>query len=533
MLRFSSKTRKFGSLGVFSSISAKSKRLTWRVSYRQHGTGVRQHRTATSAEDRGVVGFVVAFLLAACLAVSSGCNGQSADETTEEETPAAPPSLRVVVIDDQPLSEVIGRQWTARTQGEIELTQMQAEELDTARQILGDVVIYPSELLGTMVARDLIAPLTTETRRDPQLALQDVFDVQRNAETRWGEELYAVSFGSPQLVLWYRSDLFEELKLSVPSTWEEYQQLLPRLARDQLGERAPSQEQPWSAAIEPLAEGWGGKTLLARAATYAKAPSQFSALFDYLTMTPLITGPPFVRALDELVAAAKECPSDSAASDPAAAKQAFLSGQAAIAWSWPSAAKSPDSPEALPEGMRIGFAELPGSPEAYDFGEEQWIDRRAKDPLHVALLGVAGRLGSVTRDARHAREAAEFLVLVSGREWSGQIAPASHATTLFRQSQLEQPQTWVESSIPNDSAKQYAELVAAVQSQPSHMSSIRIPGCHRYLAALDQAVQASLAGTLSSQEALNKAADEWRTITEELGSDSQRDAYTRSLGLEP
>ena len=59
----------------------------------------------------------------------------------------------------------------------------------------------------------------------------------------------------------------------------------------------------------------------------------------------------------------------------------------------------------------------------------------------------------------------------------------------------------------------------------------RIPGRERYLAALDAAVAASLSGELSPQEALDRAAEQWSDITEELGVDVQHDAYRKSLGV--
>ena len=61
----------------------------------------------------------------------------------------------------------------------------------------------------------------------------------------------------------------------------------------------------WCGTIEPLAPGWAGLVLLARAAPYAKHRDNYSALFDIETMEPLVAGPPFVQALEELVAAAK------------------------------------------------------------------------------------------------------------------------------------------------------------------------------------------------------------------------------------
>jgi hypothetical protein len=65
------------------------------------------------------------------------------------------------------------------------------------------------------------------------------------------------------------------------------------------------------------------------------------------------------------------------------------------------------------------------------------------------------------------------------------------------------------------------------------MFCLRIPGWQRYLAALDQAVLEACAGTKSSAEALGGAGEAWQAITAELGVESQKSAYTRSLGLEP
>ena len=51
--------------------------------------------------------------------------------------------------------------------------------------------------------------------------------------------------------------------------------------------------------------------------------------------------------------------------------------------------------------------------------------------------------------------------------------------------------------------------------------------------SLDRAVQAACNGEQSAAEALAQTAADWAAITKELGVDSQRVAYTHSLGLEP
>jgi multiple sugar transport system substrate-binding protein len=301
-----------------------------------------------------------------------------------------------------------------------------------------------------------------------------------------------------------------------------------------LGAAAPAEGQPWTAAIEPMAEGWGAKILLARVAAYAAHPSQFSTLFDYETMQPLIAGPPFVRALDELVAAAKTSSVDLDQSTPESARRAVMAGETAMALTWPSRAATDSQPLPLAAGVRIGFAELPGSDTVYNFGERVWTPRGDDaTSLHVPLTGLAGRLASVGKNARRPREAAGILALLSGPEWSSRIAPLSPATTLFRQSHVRNPDLWTDEALPHEASTQYAEVARDSQSQPSSMSCPRIPGWQRYLAALDQAVREARAGTKTTAAALEDAVNAWNAITQELGLEAQKAAYTRSLGLEP
>ncbi len=92
--------------------------------------------------------------------------------------------------------------------------------------------------------------------------------------------------------------------------------------------RAHAKELPElrSVAVEPLGADWASKVLLARAAAYAKHRDYYSTLFDKDTMQPQIASPPFVRGLEELVAASKPNAAVSLAATPADARQAILAG---------------------------------------------------------------------------------------------------------------------------------------------------------------------------------------------------------------
>ena len=135
--------------------------------------------------------------------------------------------------------------------------------------------------------------------------------------------------------------------------------------------------------------------LLARAASYAKHRDNYSTLFQIATMEPLVAGPAFVRALEELVAAAKLGPADHDGLDVAAARRAFLAGQSALAIAWPGHAAATAS-EPVKAGLDVGFIELPGSTKVYSASAGRWDNRNPDESTRVPLLASAGRLGSVS-----------------------------------------------------------------------------------------------------------------------------------------
>ncbi len=391
------------------------------------------------------------------------------------------------------------------TESELQLDQLTLDELEEAKKLDTDVVIYPAAALGMLAERKLIAAPSPSALQDPGYNRQDIFDLQRTAEVRWGDQTMAFSFGSPQLVLAYRADLFAALKLEPPQTWADYERLVERLQRDQLGEHAPAADAPWTPACEPLAAGWAGQILLARSAAYAAHPSQFSVLFDYSTMRPLVAGPPFVRALTELVASAPDGAQEALAMTPDLARQQLFQGHAAMAICWPHPTGKGDE-STLAEGISIAFAPLPGATQAYNYAEQEWTDRDPDRTLCVPLTSVAGKLGSVTPGARRPREAAEILALLTGTEWSETLSPVSPDTTLFRFSHLSTPAIWTDNVLPLSASENYAEVVRTTQSMPVHVSSLRISGYRQYMAVLDQCVQSAATGERTPTEALTAAA---------------------------
>ena len=500
--------------------------------------------------------FWIAVWLLPLFAGAPGCtSGNDAAPAVDAASAAASLSgveLKLVVVDDPGLAEAVRLlrgEWQGGTGAKLEISEQTAAELLDGEGITADAVIYPVERLGELAERDWLTPIPKSTLDDPLLAWQEIFEADKSRLAAWGMETYAIPFGAPLLTCCYRADLLKRLDREPPQTWSEYLELVELLAdRGKLGDAAPAADEPWFAAAEPLAEGWAGLTLLARAAPYAKHRNHYSALFDMEDMAPLVAGPPFVKALDELAAAARHGPDTKLDFGPAEARQALVRGQCAIALTWPAPARSrelqsngqPAGGEAAggepaedkePAHIEFGFIELPGASEAYNVGSKTWDKRRPEDNPHVPLLGITGRLGSISKQSAQIDAAGQLLAWLSGPQWGQRVAGASTATTLYRDLHRGTPAEWLDFEVDEQAAFQYVETVRRSLSLEESLTVLRIPGRERYLAALDKAVRKVVSGEAESQAALDEAAQTWAEITAELGPEAQRKAYRRDLGL--
>lgn len=464
-----------------------------------------------------------------------GCTAKKAPEVAPAAIPQGPGEVKLLVVDDPDMCAAIEQlraEWKARTGTSIVISQVSSAELTTAESLAEqpDAVIYPSRLLGTLAERKWIAPLPADFVSHRELAWSDTFELLQIAETNWSKTPYAVPFGSPVLTCYYRPDLLEARRKSPPLSWQEYHEQADVLnRREDLGAAAPPADEAWYGSLQPLAAGWAGRVLLARAAPYSKHRDHYSTLFEIETMEPLIAGAGFVRALEELVADAQLGPPNQIEMDADAVRREFLAGHAAFALTWPGHAGTKD--EANAKSVPTGFAELPGSPVVYHFAHKSWEKRQTDESWQVPLLGSAGRLGSITAKGAEPAGAFQVLAWLAGHEWGPKVSSASPATTLYRRSQIRTPQPWLDPGTDATAAQAYATSVHDALNRQQYLLTPRIPGEARYMEALDAAVHATLRQEKSPAEALKEAAAQWQAITESLGIDAQKSAYRSSLGL--
>src|SRR5262249_25931080 len=222
-------------------------------------------------------------------------------------------------------------------------------------------------------------PVEKDGQRDPEDTFRylDIAPAYRDQVTRYGKDRVALPYGGSALVMVYRRDAFErpanraaarEQGLHLehsPATWPQRDALARFFqGRDWDGDGKP--DHGIALVLGPDAEGIGVATFLARASSLGQHPDHYSFLFDYETMTPRINTPPFVEALDGLIALKRAGPPGMERWDSGSARESFRTGKVAIL------IDRAERVATWSHGKPIGVAPLPGSQRIFDPSLKSW-----------------------------------------------------------------------------------------------------------------------------------------------------------------
>ena len=474
--------------------------------------------------------FWIRLIVLSCVLLLCGCPSNSqTSQTGGEESEAADAikmagPLRVLVLNDPEFAQILRREWLARSENEVEfrdeteanlltLLQDEKQRLDT------DVIIFPTRLLGRLsegrLLRALPPKLTSASLDSDESSfnLADIHRVVSRKEMQWDRREVAVSLGSPVPMLLTRPDLLPE----PPTTWADLDTTI-----EELKTSLPSGAKAFA---QPLGKGWAARLFLSRSAAYLWEPSRVSSFFDYSNMKPQISGAPFVRALEEMQATFIE---EDTAVDPSDVFSAFMSGEIAMAITWPHNSIT----QAEPIAFGIAISELPGTSQQYDRTNDGWVSFEDEEQVRrVTVAGHSGRLAAISRSAKNANSAGNFLSWVAGVEYSSQLCPRSTVSAPFRKSHASTAKNWCDARLSETTVSQYATTLESALTRPEAYVSIRIPGQEKYMNVLDQHVLECLRGDVEAKDALEKVSVAWEKITNELGREKQIAAYRHSLGI--
>lgn len=444
--------------------------------------------------------------LAILLFALFGCGGSDApppvDPQAEPLTPAPAVTLTVQVAGDVKVAEglrLLRGEWKARTGGELNVDSVSLEEALEAKQLVGDVVIFPSRLLGTFVERGDLRPLRTTMLGSPELGLSDIFPAIRNGEMKYGGQGFALPLGSPPL--------FDFRQAAVEG-----------------GESPVAAASP---AIVPTDGLSAAYSFILRALGHTESYRRNEALFDPTNMQPRIVEPPFVRALVEL-AAAQAARIDQPPVGFATAMQLVGTGDGASTLGWPGAL---DEEFAAADGAAprdVAFAAIAPPADVYSHSRGSW--EKEAHPSSVVLLGVEGRMVAVTTATRNAVPAFQLAQWLTVGDVAVGLSSRSTGTLWYRASQAGSSGKWMKGLEVAKGGEPVTKVVATALTTDSPVLIPRVPAIDEYLRVLAEAVRAAPSDEATATVALEGVAAKWEAITERLGRERQLSAYRRHLG---
>lgn len=463
------------------------------------------------------------------LAASAGCPEKEPDKPT-----GPPPGtvFRVLIVDDAvPADDLaaLRAEWHDQSGWNLEIVEAERSTWrDQATAV--DIAILPAPLLGGAIESDLVQPFPESFTESE--AWSGMFDQLKTKVALWDGRPAAIPLSGPVFSCYVRKDVLDKLGLQPPRTWNEVAAVVVAFnkAKQQGAEGLP--DYPIAC---PLAENWAGRWFLARSAAYVAHPDNFSAWIRFSDAEPLLETEACLITLQQLIAEVAKSPDQCLTMTPEDVRRAFWSGECLLAFTWPgvkspaeqSAEESTETPAEEASDVVAELIDLPGAEIVYNANKKQWEPRGIRQ---VTLLGELGAVAALSASAKSPEAACRLIAWLASDARIDDITGKSLEGSPVRRSAKPGPGLWVEDEWAGQSFDYIAHLETAYRVDHPSVMTLRIPHRDEYLAALDEAVRAAVAGDLPPDAALRQAAETWRSITEQVDPARQSSAYMRSLG---
>jgi multiple sugar transport system substrate-binding protein len=400
--------------------------------------------------------------------------------------------------------------------------------------------------LGELVAGDYLVSYDRyyNDPRFPKWDINRVLPAPRRLLSYAGRK-YMVANDHDGQVMYYRRDLLEDPQhraafaarygypLGVPATWKQFRDVAEHFnGKDLNGDGAPDH----GLTMHLKVGGQGMFHFMSFSAPFVIGPHNPNLYwFDPRTMKPLIESPGHVRALEALVDLVQFGPKDMLRWDLHQSWDLFLSGRAALAFTWGDLGGLAQDRGSKVRG-RTGAAPMPGTTAYYSVPEQRWVNTAAPNSVGNTT---GGSWAAVISKYSKAPEATYYLfALMATREksevyavrgWDG-IDPGRTFHFLPPEGTAN-IDVYLKAGWNETDVRDYLRAYFHNFNNPLQFPYLRIPGAYSYWQALDVHLAEAVAGQLSPQAALQAAAVDFEEITIRLGRDNQRRAYQGSLGL--
>ena len=501
-----------------------------------------------------------ALVFAASAVFAGGRQEEAPAPAPEAEAAAGPPEVDLTVpltiLVTDPHNQVVDTWkpiWEAQTGGKINVVLVPYATLEEKlwiefRTKAGsfDLACIPVTWKGDVFGGGHVEDLRPYMEKYGYPAWDDVMPAPK-VIIGWGEKTMALPYDADNHLFYYRTDALEVPEYQEkfkskygymynlpPQNWSEVYDIAEFFnGWDWDGDGEVEYGFAFIAQQNTQAQ-WSVLDFIAQYATIAGEPSNYASniFFDADTMEPLCKTPGWVEAMTMIQSLTEFAPPGLLGYGYSELRQAFVSGNSAMALDWADIAIQAQYPEEYGSKVKgkLGYGPLPGAKKYWDRKAGNWVEKQH----NVNFLNFGGWVYVIPKSAPHKDAAYKFGTYITNPERSLLDVCGIHGYTganPWRMSHFKALDAWVRGGWERESAEGFLKGVADILRDPYAVTDLMIPGGSEYYNILDTHLNKVLAGSISPEEGCELIYDDWVRITEERGLEDQKRFYRGSLGL--
>jgi multiple sugar transport system substrate-binding protein len=403
-----------------------------------------------------------------------------------------------------------------------------------------DAMVFDPQWMGDYVPPGYLEDLTDRVHNDSSLQWNDIAPFFRDFSASFKGHVYTIPLDGDFQMVYYRTDLLQKDGLQPPATWDDYVSIARHFQGKDLNGDGKA-DYGSCLAMKRSAQSYWAWISIAAAFLQSQGTKQ-GAFFGLNDMQPLTNNPGAAAALNIYKTLSKIGPPDQLNNDVGDSRGLFVTGRCALSLDWGDIGPLAVDKTQSKVIDKVGAVILPGSKQVLDRSNMQLADCNAtlcpyatNGVNHAPFAAFGGWSGAINKASSSKVKDAAFAFL------SYMSAPAQSSTDVtigktgfnpYRASHFNNLGPWEASGMSEAAAKNYLGAIQSSLQSPNMVLDLRIPQTAYYQqTALDTALAQFLAGELGTQATMAQITSQWNKKTDEIGRQSQLDAYRASLSV--
>src|SRR6266571_4467245 len=349
-----------------------------------------------------------------------------------------------------------------------------------------DAMVFDPQWMGDYVPPGYLEDLGGRIKNDSAIQWNDIAPFFRDFSATFKGKIYTIPLDGDFQMVYYRTDLLQKDGLQPPQTWDDF--------------------------------------------------------FSTANMEPLMNNPAMAKALGIYKTLSKLGPADQLNNDVGDSRGLFVTGRCALSLDWGDIGPLAVDKTQSKVQDKVGAVILPGSKQVLDRSTGRLVDCNSticpyaiNGVNHSPFAAFGGWSGAINKAASSKVKDAAYAFL----SYMSQPAQSSVDVTIgktgfnpYRTSHFTNMGPWLASGMSQQAAKDYLGAIEASLKSPNMVLDLRIPQSAFYEGtALDTALAQYLAGELTAVQTMAQITAQWNKKTDEIGRQSQLDAYRSSLSV--